>query len=363
MPLVRLRTRVLAAAFASVLGAGCSPVPPPVPPADPTVTPSLSPAPRTAAETGPSVSGRVTTDDDSPLTSAAVIMRSLDEGAPAQIATDDVRLLPDGSFEFRNVAPGRYEIRARGATAARPSLSAVFRVTVSDRHVTNVQLRLIPGATLQGRVEVDPGESAAAPGFAALRVRAPFADGSSFGDAGPGAVGADGSFTVRGLMAGSHFVTVEGLPDPWIVSRVRHSGRDVSDSGIDVEGRAQLHNVRITISTNASQIAGLVLDGDGAGVGGAAVVVLPGGAERWNPASRRMRSTRTDAAGRYRIRGLPAGDYRIAAALLDESVLHRAEVFERMIAAGSALTLTGEESRTVDLRLASVAAPWQPSLR
>ena len=64
-------------------------------------------------------------------------------------------------------------------------------------------------------------------------MRAPFSDGSSFGDAPTGEILANGSFIIRGLMSGSHIITVEGLPYPWVLKSVTYRGQDITDTGLE----------------------------------------------------------------------------------------------------------------------------------
>ena len=99
------------------------------------------------------------------------------------VPTQDVVILPDGSFAFRNVPPGTYQIRARGQVEPKAqSLFATYKVLVDGRDISNVELTLQPGASVAGHLKVEAGRPAKPPDFAGLRVRAPFADGSSFGD-------------------------------------------------------------------------------------------------------------------------------------------------------------------------------------
>lgn len=358
MPQERLGRRALAVAIACGLAGACGGTLPP--PASPDAGPSREPAVTAAPAqpgSGVSITGLLSTADKRPLAGATVILRPLAaDGAPPLA---DVELGPDGTFAFRHVPPGRYEIRARGQTIVPQvrSLVATFGVIVMDRPVTNVQLVLIPGASIAGRVLVEAVQSSKPPSFAGLRIRAPFSDGSGFGDAVTGEVSPNGAFTIDGLIAGGHVISVEGLPDPWLIKSVAHRGRDITDVGIEVEGGQEVHDVRVTIADVAAEIAGLVLDGSGAGVAHATVVVVPPAPQFWNPTSRRIQVTRADAAGRYRVRGLPPGEYRIVASLdLEPTDVHGLALLQRLAAAGAPMTIRGVESRAIDVRLSPATA-------
>lgn len=304
------------------------------------------------------VSGRLTTPDGRPLVSGALIASPVPGDGLPTIASDDVWILPDGRFEFRNLPPGRYEIRGRGETEPQgTSLFATFQVTIRGRDVKNVELALIQGASVTGRLVVEAVRTPKPVPFSGVRVRAPFADGSSFGDALTGDVGPDGAFSIRGLMAGRHVITVEGLPEPWVLKSVVHRGQDITDTGLDAQSRQAFQDVRVTITDVAGEIAGLVLDGGGAAVGHALVLLVPPSPQYWGPTSRRLRAARTGTAGRYRISGLPPGEYRLVASLdLDETDVAREDVLRAAAAGGAPVRIAGVESRTVDLRLADAAA-------
>jgi hypothetical protein len=358
---MRLRGRALALAFGVMVAAACAPLPPPVftpPPAGPPVEET---EPRVDGG-GPRVTGRLLTADGRPLITGAIMLSPLDGEPPPGGRLDDVDLTPDGGFGFRNVPPGQYQIRARGQTQpSGPSLYATFTITVSDRDLTDIDMTLAPGSRVIGQLAVNAVRRPKPLGFAGIQVRAPFADGSSFGDTVSGEVGPDGAFVIEGLMAGRHVIVVEGLQPPWILASVSHHGRDITDAGFESRSRQDLEDVRVTITDEASEITGLVLDGTGAGVPDVLVVAVTPAPQFWTPTSRRLGSTRTDSSGRYRLRGLPSGEYRLTASReLDASALQRPAAVKDLASGGVPVTLRGPERREVDLRVADRQAPPAP---
>ena len=133
-------------------------------------------------------------------------------GSPlSAIPSDDVRIEPDGRFLFRNVAPGSYQIIARGQTESQGvALFATYRVMVDGRDVEDLTLPLVPGGVVRGSLAFD-GQTRSPRGFTGLRIKARSDDGATFGDALAAPVDADGRFTIRGVMAGRHHLTVEGV--------------------------------------------------------------------------------------------------------------------------------------------------------
>jgi hypothetical protein len=327
-----------------------------------TVTPGTEPAPiafKLRIIRPSRVSGMIGAENRSPLLSGAVIMAPIRGEWLNAVPTQDVMILPDGSFAFRNVPPGSYQIRARGEVqAGRAPLFATYKVLVDGRDISGVELVLQPGASAAGRLTVEAVRSAKPPGLGGLRVRAPFTDGSSFGDTLTGEVLPDGAFAIRGLMAGNHILTVDGLPYPWIVKAVTYRGQDITDSGLEVGGRQQrFDDVRVVITDIASELSGVVRDASGTPVPDATVLIVPLADQFWTRTSRRLAVLRTDAGGRYRMRGLPPGEYRAVASIeIDESEAYRPGLLRAFRETGATLTLKALEERVLDLPLMGMAA-------
>jgi Carboxypeptidase regulatory-like domain len=304
------------------------------------------------------VSGTLSSADTRPLTSGTVILSPVHGAGLPAVATPDVTIRPDGTFAFRNVPPGRYEIRARGATdARRTTLVAAFAIAVEGRDVTGLRMTLRPGASINGTLVVDAVSTPRPASYAGIRIRAPSADGGSFGDSLAGDVGPDAAFRIRGVMAGSHYVTVEGLQHPWVLKSVVYRGRDVTDIALDVESRQELNDVKVVITDAATDVSGAVRDGGGREASDAMVMIVPVSQQFWTRASRRFRLLRTDAGGRYRVRGLPAGQYRVLATYdLDEREAYRRDLVQDVVALAVPLGLEERARRTVDLRLVSLDA-------
>ena len=307
------------------------------------------------------LTGRLTLPDAGRLATGAVMLAPLHGEGLATMPSNEAELLPNGRFTFRNVPPGFYEIRARGETGpgAIPRFAS-YRVQVSGRDLSNLDMVLRPGARLDGTVSYEAVQTRR-PERLPLRVRAPFADGSSFGDTVTGEVADDGRYEVRGLMPGVHVVTLEGLTYPWVVKEVRWQGQDITDTGLEVAPRDVVPDVRITITDVTTEVTGTVTDLRGRPVADALVLVIPLAPQFWSRLSRRFGLLTSTEDGTYRVRGLPAGEYRVAATLeLDESEIYRKDILRKFAAEGRALTLEDRQSVALDLTLISLSALSTP---
>jgi hypothetical protein len=299
------------------------------------------------------VSGILKTPDGRPLLSGAIRMSGRDGSEPG-VPPEDARILPDGSFSFARVTPGHYQVRAHGYTQANgPTLFATFDIDVAERDVANIEMSLRPGVPLDGRIVVQHQHRGGSLPLTSLMVRAPLVDGSGFGDALTGRVARDGSFVIRGLIIGTHHLLVEGVPPAWTVKSVLLQGRDFTDRPFDVDDVRGLHDVMVTITDASSELAGTVKDAENRPAANAGVLVFAASPAFWIPGGRRVQLTRTDAEGRFILRGLPPGAYlAVASPALDEASARAIRRFERLRDAATALTITADASRaTIDLPL------------
>ena len=302
------------------------------------------------------VTGRLLTHDGKPLVSAAVIMSPQTGPGAGNRVVGDARIAPDGSFTFSNVPPGRYVIRARGETEPDTPLFATFAISVQGRDVEQLEMALTPGAVIEGRVEIRPRRGSAPPSPGALRVRAPLADGATFGDTLSGTVRPDGTFRLTGLMSGSHVLMVDGLVFPWRIAEARLQGRDVVESTIDIDRDQQVRNARVVLTDTAGGVAGTVTLPSGAAPSDVVVVAFPADALRRAVPLRFVRAGRLDAGGSFRVVDLVPGAYLIAAAIgLTEQDAMNVPVLEGLVPIASPATIN--EAQVSRLALHAVPVP------
>jgi hypothetical protein len=293
------------------------------------------------------VDGQLLTYDARQLISGAIIMSPLDgEGVP-MIPPEEPAIYPDGRFSFRGVVPGRYQIRARGVTdPLGAALFAVFSVDVRGIDVSGVRMTLRPGATLEGTLEVDNPRGSKPPVLSTLRIRAPFIDGNSFGDALTGTVQPDGTFALRGIMRGRHQLVLDGLEPPWVLKSITHQGTDITDLQLDFGEKESRRDVRVTITDAASEVTGIVQNPRKLPVAHAGVLIFAKVPLFWMRTNRRMRIAYTDQHGRFSVSGLPAGEYvAVTSRSVDESDLGRRDRLETLANAGVVFRLPTDDAR------------------
>jgi len=190
----------------------------------------------------------------------------------------------DGTFRVTGVPPGRYQVWARRTGFAEGS-TAPFEV-VLGRDIDGLEIALGAGLTVEGQI-VDDGGASVSGASVAARPR-------GGGDAIVATTGPDGRYQL-GPLAGEVRLAV---------TAVGYGGaaRDVSAPRV---ARLAIRRREDFILVRAdAELEGRLLDSTGLAVRGAAVRVASDGSTGVAPAL-------TDAAGRFRITGVPVGRHRV----------------------------------------------------
>jgi len=260
------------------------------------------------------VSGHVTNPDGTPTTSGNVnLMPDGPVGRGAQIGTNyGGRIQWDGAFSISNVPPGRYILRARGDDADPPQFG-LQPVSLTGMDVDDMTVALSNGATLTGTITFLPGQTNV-PDPTQVRITAPPTDQSAFGGPQSNArVDKDGHFSLAGVPAGPHLIRASGTMRGWSLKSVTIDGRDVTDTPIELRSAQNLANVVIAFTDRLSEITGKVTDQQDVPVPEFTVLAFSTDPAFWRPQSRHIMTARPDQTGQYRMRGLPPGDYYVAA--------------------------------------------------
>jgi hypothetical protein len=124
----------------------------------------------------------------------------------------------------------------------------------------------------------------------------------------PRPAAADGTFSLTKITPGNYRLVVNGL-DPTMYIKDAHIDRTDVLQGIAIGNRVD-GALEIVLSTNAGQFDGTIVDAAGKPVSGVQAVLIP---DRLRNRSDLFKTATSGANGRFTMRGITPGDYKLFA--------------------------------------------------
>ena len=173
------------------------------------------------------------------------------------------------------------------------------------------------------------------------------------GGLGPSKVNDDFTFEMK-VQPGQRLIRLGSQAPGVSLKAVRVNGDDVTDSGIDFRPNQDVSGVEVELTTQQSELSGMVTDGRGQTVKDYSVVVFARDPARWTYASRYFGGGRPDQDGRFQVRSLPPGDYyAIALDYVEPGAGTDPEFIERIRDRATPFSITDGGAKTLDLKIAS----------
>jgi protocatechuate 3,4-dioxygenase beta subunit len=265
-------------------------------------------------------------------------------GPPAQIK-------PDGSFVVNGLTQGDWVLQTTGPGAAQGDYASA-EVTINGDDVNGLRLVGTPPLTVSGRLVVDPGAAQALrPSTVRIMIGPAQVGMPMIGFTGPTAVNDDLSFDAK-ARPGKMRLNLAGPLPGWAIRSVRVRGEEVIDSGFDVRAGESIADVEVELTNRLTDVSGIVTTPKGEAVKDYSVVVFPADREKWTPNSRYVKTARPDQDGRYKVTGLPPGEYRVIALdYVDSNEWNDPDFLERVRSKTSAFSINEGETKSVDLRI------------
>jgi hypothetical protein len=265
--------------------------------------------------------------------------------------TYNSRIQWDGAFTIANVPPGRYTLRARGMDGERPQMATQSLSVNGD--LSDLSVILQPGATITGTVTLQTTQSPTVPDASQLRITVQSLDQGTLGPNPQSRVEKDGTFTLDNVPGGPHLIRAQA-PRGWVLKSIVAEGRDIIDTPVDLRSGQKLAGVTITMTDRSASITGTVTDQQGAPVTDYTILAFPTDEDLWRPQARQIMTTRPDQNGTYQLKGLPAGDYYVAAVdPTEQGEWFEAAFLEQQRPRAARLQLGDGDVKTQDFRVST----------
>ena len=305
---------------------------------------------------------------------------TLQDAAPGSLSLGNANsrsVDADGRFTLPGVAPGQYRLTARGRIGGPPrgpvppgamemigrggpgqvpppqpiTVWASTDITVDGRHVSNVMLSLQNGMSVSGQITFEG--STTAPGDPTrLRVTVIPADPGPNQGSNAARVDAAGRFVVPSLAPGRYRISAGGAPG-WFVESASIAGVEALDFPFEIKPGQNVSGVTITMTDRQTELTGVMVDNKNQPALDYTLVIFPADQKLWTGSSRRIQTIRPATDGRYTIRNLPPGEYKIATLLdIEPGAAQDANFLQQIESATMRITLAAGEKKTQDIRLA-----------
>ena len=314
--------------------------------------------------------GRRATDAQVSLVPKTIVASPLSMGMPRATVTN-------GQFVVSGVTPGTYVVTARGRGAgpggapargrgaSGPSLWAMTEISVAGQDLPNIEMRLEPGMSIAGRFvfETASGQPPSnVNNFRASMGTFQSGTGPTVSVSVPAApADAEGRFRFANVMPGTYQVSAYGgamisnQGPAWVMKSVTAGGRDITDAPFEVRAREELAELVITFTDKITEVTGTLFDPAGRPSSGLSIIMFPVNRAQWGTRSRRTMPATAASDGKFRLTGLPPGEYYMAAVTeFEYPDLSDPSFLEQLAAGAFKITLAEGEKKVQDIRMGGV---------
>ena len=335
------------------------------------------------------VTGTIVNTTATPVQNVQITLQDAAQIGGGLSTTQTARADAEGRFRFNAIPPGQYKLTARaqvggpqgrggpfvtegrtlemvqggrgappaaagrGAAAARPepvTLWGATDVVVSGGAVDNVMLTLQNGMAISGQVSFD-GALPPPADLTRLRVSLSSADPGPMSNSFNARVDASGRFTATSVPPGRYRVSASGAPG-WFVESAAVGGQDALDFPFEVKANQAVGSIAVTFTDKQTELTGTVVNDQSQPAVDYTLVIFPADSRYWVGPSRRIQTTRPATDGRFTLRNLPPGEYKLATVLdLEPGSSSDPAFLQQIDGSTMRLTLNPGEKKVQDIRL------------
>jgi len=257
---------------------------------------------------------------------------------PAQQAVGGPVNAETGKFELTRVVPGSYilytQMRPTTPGPTNQVLWGSMPLEIRERDIDDISLGAVAGAPMTGQITLEDKSGNPAPSLLGIYVGIrpePLVSQQQPSQATQ--VAPDGTFAFQPLPPGKYRAYVipmlapnnpallGGMPpppqslrglDPYVKS-VRVGSAEVLEAGFTLAAGVEGLTMDVVLGVNAGAVEGRVLNKQNQPVDAAVVGLLPAALAARGFRTDMYKTTSSDASGKFEIRGLPPGDYKVFA--------------------------------------------------
>jgi 5-hydroxyisourate hydrolase-like protein (transthyretin family) len=256
----------------------------------------------------------------------------------------------DGSFVLNDILPGSYTLSAFWFDEGKPYV-AKQNIDVGNADVEGVTLTIAPGVTVNGRVNWDGKPSLEGDELSVSPSSSE--QGMDFGDA--ARVAPNGAFTLKDISEDTYHLSVNGMSKDCYIKAIRYGTADALYDGFAVQ-RGTDASLELTLSSRGARVQGAITDADGLPVAGVWVVLVPEEAHRGQ--MQMYKETTTDQYGRFELRGISPGDYKLFSwEEVENGAWQDPEFLKPFESKGEEIKLQEGDSKSVNLVAIRTASP------
>ncbi len=160
-------------------------------------------------------------------------------------------------------------------------------------------------------------------------------------------VAANGIFTLRDTSEGLYRILTFGQSQDCYLKSVGYAGMEVSGDEFNVIRGTQAI-LEVTISSRGAHIQGMVKETDGLPAAGVTVVLVPDEAHRNE--FHLFKQTNTDPYGRFDMRGIAPGDYKLFSwEQVEQGAWEDPDFLKPFEAKGQSISLQENEGKSIEL--------------
>jgi hypothetical protein len=139
----------------------------------------------------------------------------------------------------------------------------------------------------------------------------------------------------------------------WRLKSAVAAGRDVLDFPLVIEPNQEVSGALLTFTDRTQEISGTIQDTMGRPTADFTIIIFPIDNRYWQPAARRIASSRPGTDGRFTFRELPPGEYRITAVTdVEPGEWFNPDFLQQLVSSSISVSLQAGERKVQDIRIA-----------